>query len=102
MIGIVAMKGRVDMKTWEKCPHCGEELKSGKLFTYHQSYFLEEGCKGPKWLTRGSIEKSGAIWLPPTPYPTEHPELRDHPDALACQNCHVIIIPYEKYDHIRD
>lgn len=75
-----------------ECPFCKGTLEKGELRSRGGVYFLPEGQKTPTWAIESSYEKRRAISVPP--FPLDHP-IR-FPFAMACRNCGVIILDYEK------
>lgn len=74
------------------CPFCKGSLEKGELKSRGGVFFLPEGEKMPTWMVEPSLEKRRAISVPP--FPLDHPPR--FPSALACRNCGIIILDYEK------
>ena len=75
-----------------RCPFCEGVWEKGELKSRGGVYFLPEGEKMPALAIESSYEKRRAISVPP--FPLEHPP--HFPCALACRNCGVILVDYEK------
>lgn len=76
------------------CPFCNQEMIKGTLQGKAGTYFLPEGVHRPWIYTEKSMEKKGALLLPPFPLraPGE-PVL--HSTAYCCKACRKIIIEYD-------
>ena len=73
------------------CPYCGGALEKGELRSRGGCFFLPEGKR--VWLyAKKSMEKAGAVPLPPSPNSLSlEPEW---PEAYCCKHCRRIIISY--------
>ena len=77
-----------------QCPFCGAEMVEGELRSRGSNYFLPKGQKTPKLYTKASMEKVGAIMLPPDPLEVSlHPQC---PIAYWCEGCRKLVIDCEE------
>ncbi len=75
-----------------QCPYCGAEMTCGALHSRGGVYFLPEGEKAPALYTEASLDRRGAVPLPPSPWSLSlTPEW---PAAYTCYACQKIILPY--------
>lgn len=71
------------------CPFCGKEMVKGTFRSRGSNFFQPDGRKLPHWYTKKSMEKVGAVALPPDPRAGG-----DHPKAYLCNVCRKIVIEY--------
>ncbi|MBR4743488.1 MAG: hypothetical protein IK082_04770 [Oscillospiraceae bacterium] len=79
--------------SFKTCPYCGELLEEGELRNRGSNYYLPKDAGLPLWYSKRTMDKKGAIMLPPNPYSISFPPV--FPKAWVCRSCKIILIPYE-------